>query len=128
MSEWNKVRLEQWGVAVMGILAYVLALYAEGVYRLVKDASAFGGAGIFVVFMVGMFTKFGSATSAVVSLAVGASVWLVARCGFDFEFSYLLGLVTAFGSYVVVVLNPGSDRREPLVALGASDPSCKDAS
>lgn len=91
MSEWNKVRLEQWGVAVMGILAYVLALYAEGVYRLVKDASAFGGAGIFVVFMVGMFAKFGSATSAVVSLAVGASVWLVARCGFDFEFSYLLG-------------------------------------
>jgi SSS family transporter len=104
MQERHKVRLERWGVALMGIVAYLLALYAEGVYDLVKDASSFGSAGIFVVFILGLFTKFGGGRSAVSTLTVGALVWLIGHYVLDFDFSYLLALAASLVAYVSVAL------------------------
>ncbi|MBI3111321.1 MAG: sodium:solute symporter family protein [Ignavibacteriales bacterium] len=101
MTDVQKVRLERWGVAVLGLLAYVLALYAEGVYGLVKDASSFGSAGICIVFLFGLFSSFGGKWSAVAALSVGAAVWLVGHYFYDFEFSYLLSLASSLIVYVV---------------------------
>ena len=61
---------------VCGVIAYILALYAESVYQLVKDASAFGSAGIFVAVVFGLFTNLGGARSAVAALITGVAVWL----------------------------------------------------
>lgn len=44
-SERTKVRTARIGVVVAGLVAYALAFGSEGVYRLVEEASAFGGAG-----------------------------------------------------------------------------------
>lgn len=101
MSDIQKVRLERWGVAVLGLLAYVLALYAEGVYGLVKDASSFGSAGICIVFLIGLFSSFGGKRSAVAALSVGGAVWLVGHYLYDFEFSYLLSLASSLIVYIV---------------------------
>ncbi len=100
-EERMKVRLQRWGVALMGILAYFLAIYAEGIYNLVKDASAFGSAGVFVVFFFGLFSRFGGVRSAAATLISGAFVWLVAYYVFDFELSFILSVVVSLVIYVL---------------------------
>jgi Na+/proline symporter len=90
------------GVFVMGCVAYVLALHAEGVYNLVLDASSFGSAGLFVVVIFGLFTKFGGARSAIAAMLVGAIIWIVGNYIVDLELSYLLALSGSFGIYVLI--------------------------
>jgi Na+/proline symporter len=96
----HKVRIERSFVAAAGVLAFVLALHAEGVYDLVKDASSFGSAGIFTVFMFGMFTHFGDKRSALAALITGVVVWIIAHYFFEFELSYLLSLGCSVLAYV----------------------------
>ncbi len=91
-------------VIVMGVLAYILALHAEGIYRLVKDASSFGSAGIFVVLVFGLFTRFGNVKSAVAALISGASIWIIFHYFFAFKWSYILALSLSFACYVFVAL------------------------
>jgi Na+/proline symporter len=68
LTEAQKVRLSRLAVAIFGVLAYLMALYADGVYTLVEQASAFGSAGIFVAMGIGLFTRFGGEKSAFVAL------------------------------------------------------------
>lgn len=91
-------------VIVMGVLAYVLALHAEGIYRLVKDASSFGSSGIFVVLIFGLFSRFGNAKSAIAALISGAAVWIVCHYFFDFKWSYLLSLSLSLSSYLMIAM------------------------
>jgi Na+/proline symporter len=103
-GEKQKLLLNRVGVVVMGLFAYVLALHAEGVYHLVKEASSFGSAGIFVVVMFGLFTSFGGSRSAWSCLLTGASVWVVAEYGYGLSFSYLTALAASVLIYVTVGL------------------------
>ena len=57
LTDRQKIRTARIGVAVFGLLAYVIALYAGGIYELVATASAFGSAGIFVVGLFGLFSR-----------------------------------------------------------------------
>lgn len=104
MKERRKLLVNRIGVIVMGILAYGLALHAEGIYNLVKDASSFGSAGIFVVIIFGLFTKFGNSKSAVIALFSGTIVWFIFHYLVHFEWSYLLSLTVALISYLMVGL------------------------
>ena len=63
LSERAKIRAARIGVVVFGIMAYFIALRAEGIYELVATASAFGSAGIFVVGLFGLFSRVGGAPS-----------------------------------------------------------------
>ncbi len=100
MNEARKITVQRAGTLLMGVIAYVLAMYAEGVYDLVTDASSFGSAGIFIVFVFGMFTKYGGTRTAVASLIAGAAVWIVSHYVFYFEPSYLLALGSALVFYM----------------------------
>jgi len=104
MDERAKVRLQRAGVAAMGVLAYVLAMHAEGVYNLVKDASAFGSGAVFVVFLFGMYTRFGGIRSAISALLVGSVGWFVAHYVYEFEFSFSGATVCSLLVYCVVAL------------------------
>ncbi len=101
IAERHKVRMERGIVAASGILAFVLALHAEGVYDLVKDASSFGSAGIFTAFMFGMFTRFGDQRNALAALVTGVLVWVTAHYFLRLELSYLLSLGCSIAAYVV---------------------------
>lgn len=57
ISERWKLRLNRVGVAVFGGVAYVLAMSGAGMGDLVKQASAFGSAGLVVVVAFGLFTR-----------------------------------------------------------------------
>jgi SSS family solute:Na+ symporter len=101
LEERDKVRIARICVALFGIVAYVLALHAEGVYALVEQASAFGSAGIFVVVAFGLFTTRGGPHSAYAALVTGVAVWGVGSYVLELPFAYLLALASAATAYAV---------------------------
>lgn len=103
-SDRMKLRLDRAGVVIMGILAYVFAIHAEGVYELVKDASALGSAGIFVVVMIGVFSKWGGERSAMAALISGLVTWLMATYVFHFDWAYTAAIVTSAVTYGITAM------------------------
>ena len=92
------------GVVVAGIAAYLLARHAEGIYALVEQSSAFGGAGIFVIVMFGLFSSFGGPRAALASLSVGAITWLTAEQALHLPAPYLLSLAASLLAYSSVAV------------------------
>ena len=100
MPEGSKVQIARIGVAVFGIIAYVIALFAEGVYALVEEASAFGSAGIFTVIVFGLFTRVGAAKSAYAALLAGIILWVFGAYVFAFPYPYITSLAGAVLAYL----------------------------
>ena len=99
-DERRKVLYARAGVVAFGIIAYVLALHATGVFALVEQASAFGSAGVLVSACFGMFTSFGAARAAVVTLTLSPIVYLAAGM-LGAETPFLLSLAAALATYVL---------------------------
>ena len=104
-----KVRLARGGVMLFGIVAYILARHAEGVFALVEEASSFGSAGALVTATFGLFTRFGGSRAATVTLAVSPVTYIVASVS-RAETPFLLSLAVALASYVLVA---STERRHP---------------
>lgn len=102
MSERAKVATARAGVVAFGIIAYVIALYASGIYELVETASAFGSAGIFVVGMFGLFSsRAGQAPSAYAALVTGMVLWAAGEYVLGWPAPYLSALAGALIAYLV---------------------------
>lgn len=116
MTERQKVRLARAGVAVFGVLAYVIALHADGVYALVEEASAFGSAGIFVVVTLGLFTRWGGPRAAAGALLAGLAAWVLGAYMLAWETPYLVSLAAAFAGYAAGAVGEGGGpgRLKPL--------------
>jgi Na+/proline symporter len=89
----RKVRLARYGVFGLGLLAFVLALNAEGVFALVEQASAFGSAGILVTVMFALFTPWGGAPTAIATLIAGVASYSLGVL-FHVPTPFLLSLAT----------------------------------
>jgi len=100
-NERTKVRLARGGVLLFGIMAYVLAIHATGVFALVEQASALGSAGALVAVCFGLFTNFGGARAAAATLGAGVVSYLAAVV-FGAEIPFLISLGSAIGAYVLV--------------------------
>jgi Na+/proline symporter len=98
-SERMKLRVARGSVVAFGFIAYVMAIYAGGVYQLVEEASAFGSAGVFVVVCFGLFTRRGGVVSAYATLALGIGVYVVGEYVLQFEYAYLASLGVALAAY-----------------------------
>lgn len=106
-DESRKVRIARLGVMSFGVIAYVLALHAEGVFALVEQASAFGSAGTLVTVCFGLFTRWGDSRAAIVTLLAGLLAYLGAVAAGS-ETPFLISLAASLGSYVLVaVAAPG---------------------
>ncbi len=101
-----KLKYARAGVVVLGLVAYLLAIYGGSVYELVETASAFGSAGVVVVFLFGLLTKFGNSRSAISALVTGMLVWVYASFIAGSPIAYLLALCSSFAAYVVVAVIP----------------------
>ncbi|MCI0437302.1 MAG: sodium:solute symporter family protein [Gemmatimonadetes bacterium] len=104
ISERVKIRFARTGVAIFGVLAWVMALFAEGVYALVEQASAFGSAGIVVVITFGLFTKWGGPASAIATLMAGVVVWVVGSYLLQLPWAYVAALLSSIAAYVVTAI------------------------
>ena len=100
LSERGKIRAARIGVVVFGILAYFIALRADGIYELVATASAFGSAGIFVVGLFGLFSRVGGAASAYAALVAGVAVWAAGEYWLDWSTPYVAAVVAALAAYL----------------------------
>lgn len=112
MSEAAVLRTARGGVVVFGILAYVLALRAESVYHLVEEASALGSAGIFVILVFGLFTRFGGRWSATAALVAGMVAYLGASWT-TFDYPFLGSLGAALFAYAFVAV---TEQARPAIA------------
>lgn len=104
-GEKQKVRITRLNVIISGIIAYLLATHAEGVYNLVKDASAFGSSGIFVVFIFGLLGRFGNGLSATSAVLTGSIVWILFHYMIESDLSYLISLSAATLVFVFTALS-----------------------
>lgn len=102
LGDRARVRIARLGVALSGIVAYVLALQAESIYALVVAASALAGAGIFVVVVFGLFTRFGGPRAALAALLVGLGSWVAGEYLVGWPVPYLGSLGAALLAYVAV--------------------------
>lgn len=102
LTERAKVRIARAGVAVFGIVAYLMAVRAERVYELVEEASSFGSAGVVTVVVFGLFTRIGGTASALAALVAGVSTWILGAYVLLVPYPYLLSLAVAASAYLVV--------------------------
>lgn len=97
----------------MGIIAFILAIYGEGVYSLVEEASAFGTSGIFVAMILGLYSPLGNALSAKAAIITGAATWLVSHYLLGLDFSYVVSVICALLAYVMAS-KPNLSAKSPL--------------
>jgi SSS family transporter len=99
------LRLARVLVVVFGVLAYLMAQYAEGVYSLVEEASAFGSSGLFVVIVLGLVTRRGGPVTACATLITGVGSYVTVahvlpRFGTDISFPFLISLAASAICYL----------------------------
>ena len=100
MTDATKLKVDRGFVVGGGLIAWALALSADGVYELVEQASAFGSSGMFVIVCAGLWTtRFGGPAAAASALVVGAGVWAGLTIAVV-EAPYLWSLVAAIAAYV----------------------------
>jgi SSS family transporter len=104
MPEFTKVGWARFFVLIFGLIAWIIATNAEGVYNLVVDAAAFGTSGIFTIVVFGLFTKLGNKYAAGVTMFVAMGVWLSATYLFELSWAYLLSLFCAVFAYLATSL------------------------
>jgi SSS family transporter len=112
LDDRARIRLARAGVVGFGLIAYVLALHAEGVYALVEEASAFGSSGVFAVTLFALFSSFGGPKAAAATLLAGIVSWVIGAYIIELATPYLASLGVAFVTYVGIAL---LERRPQLV-------------
>lgn len=103
-TESRRLRINRVGVVAAGLLAWGIARSSESVFALVEDASAFGGAGFFVVMVLGLFTRFGGTASAWAALLSGMAVQIVGTYVLDARAPYTASLLVSLLAYALVGL------------------------
>jgi SSS family transporter len=104
LPERGKVMIARGGVALFGMIAFVLAMSAEGVYDLVLEASAFGSSGLVIVGIIGLFSTWGGRLSALAALAAGVISWVGGAYLIGLPYPYVTSLVAASVSYAAVAV------------------------
>ena len=112
-DERAKVRVARAGVMAFGVVAWLLATRAQGVFALVEEASAFGSAGALVTVCFGLFTNWGGPKAAIATLAMGViSYVLLTMAGAETPFLGSLGAsLVVYG--VIAVFEGGKGKPVP---------------
>jgi Na+/proline symporter len=97
-DERARLKLARAGVVLFGVVAYLLAVRAQGVGTLVEQASAFGSAGILVVVCFGLFTRKGGAATAMATLVAGLVAYVSGVAG-GIAYPFLTSLAVSVVMY-----------------------------
>lgn len=88
-------------VILAGAVGYVIALSADSIYDLVLEADSLGTAGIVVITIAALFTRFGGPMTAIATLVVALGSSASAKYLFDYEAPFLLSLALSIAVFVV---------------------------
>ena len=100
-SERGKLLIARLSVVGLGLIAYMLALQAQGVYDLIATAVSFGTAGVFICGVIGLFTGIGRRFAAYAALLAGAIVWFIGEYVYGWNTPYIISLTAALVAYLV---------------------------
>jgi len=104
LSEAARVRCARGSVIVLGLIAFAIALRSTTIRDLVETASAIGSAGLIVVALFGLFTRFGGPAAAACALVTGAVVWLGASMLEFTSVPYVFAVAMAAVAYIAASL------------------------
>jgi len=102
LSDRQRLWLTRGATAVLGAVAYAIALPAQSIGALIETASAFGSAGLAVTALFGLFTPIGGRASAYAALVTGAGVWATGELAGLTAVPYVSALVAAATAYLLV--------------------------
>jgi Na+/proline symporter len=102
LSEIGRLRAARIAVLFSGAVAWYLALASESVLTLVEEASGFGSAGILVLMIFGLWSRFGGPSSAMAALLSGVAVWIPGHYIYALPYDYLASVGAALGAYLIV--------------------------
>src|SRR5690606_2130703 len=88
-------------VALSGIVAFIMAIYADGIYDLVETASSFGTAGLLVITLLGLFTRVGGESAALAALLSGALLTPLGEYVWELDAPFLTSILGAFFFFFV---------------------------
>lgn len=103
LNDRGRLMLNRAILAGLALVAFAMALSAERVRDLVETASAAGSAGVFVVAVFGLFTRYGGQLAAFLTVLAGALGWLIFGA-FELETPYIAALALALVTYVVATV------------------------
>jgi len=101
-TERGKLSISRLSVVGLGLLAYLLALQAQGVYDLIVTAVSFGTAGVFICGVIGLFTGIGGRFAAYAALLTGAVVWFFGTYVGGWSTPYIISLAAALLAYLFI--------------------------
>lgn len=101
-DEKKKVRVARLVVIAAGVGAYIMALYADRIYDLVELASSFGGAGVFTITIMALFTRIGGWRAASATLVFGVLCTPFAEYILEFEAPFITSVIGSFICYLGV--------------------------
>jgi Na+/proline symporter len=101
LSDAARLRLTRSCVVGLGVLAFVVAMFGASVHELVQESSALGSSGLFVAGLFGLFTRFGGARAALLSLSVGGGAYVYAEHVLESDIAYLASLAGAALGYAL---------------------------
>lgn len=100
-DEKRKLYLTRASVIFMASLAFFIALVSDGIYALVELASSWGSAGLLVVTVLGLWTKWGNYQTALTTLVAGVLLLPFFEYGLQVETPFLLTLTCCFSLYIL---------------------------
>jgi SSS family transporter len=99
-AEKKRLLLNRAMVVVAGVAAWLIAILGERILELVIFADSIGTAGLVVIVVVGLYTKIGGPTTALITLAVGMFGPFVGGELLGFDAPWLATLIVCLALYV----------------------------
>lgn len=107
MSEAGRVRAARGCVIALGLVAFAIALRSTTIHELIETASSIGSAGLIVVALFGLFTRFGGPAAAIAAMLTGGLGWFA---GVLWELTSV-PYVSAIGLALLVYIGVGALER-----------------
>jgi Na+/proline symporter len=104
LSDTARLRLTRSCVVGLGVLAFAVAMFGASVHELVQESSALGSAGLFVAGLLGLFTRFGGARAALLSLSIGGGTYVYAQHVLESDVAYVTSIAGALLGYALGAL------------------------
>ncbi len=100
-TEKQKIVSARAMVIVSALISVGIAFSSESIYQLVEVASSFGTAGILIVTLCGLHSRWGGQLSAYMALTAGLVVLPVAEYGFNLEAPFVTTLLVSLVAYLL---------------------------
>ncbi|MCC7405961.1 MAG: hypothetical protein IT288_16330 [Bdellovibrionales bacterium] len=94
-DEKTKLNINRAVVMAAGLIAYVMAVYSQGILELLELASSFGSAGILIITLLGLWTPLGNNRVATFTLLAGLVATPVAEYWLEFQSPFLFSIAVS---------------------------------